>query len=96
VSGIEGLLQIPELSWDRAERAEGSTASINKLSENRTATIKLTTITIVSVDGLMQGLGGTDEGRRMARTCRDRSGLQCRWSHGTGGSQPFPCRKLVK
>jgi dihydrofolate reductase len=35
----------------------------DKLSEKGTATMKLTTITIVSVDGVMQGLGGPDEDR---------------------------------
>src|SRR6266700_1322706 len=36
----------------------------DKLSEEETATMKLTTITMVSVDGVMQGLGGRDEDRR--------------------------------
>jgi dihydrofolate reductase len=36
----------------------------DKLSEKGTATMKLTTITNVSVDGVMQGLGGPDEDRR--------------------------------
>ncbi len=35
----------------------------DKLSEKGTATMKLTTITNVSVDGVMQGLGGPDEDR---------------------------------
>src|SRR3984893_14428592 len=36
----------------------------DKLSEKGTATMKLATITNVSVDGVMQGLGGPDEDRR--------------------------------
>jgi dihydrofolate reductase len=36
----------------------------DKLSEKGTATMKLTTVTHVSVDGVMQGLGGPDEDRR--------------------------------
>ena len=36
----------------------------DKLREKGTATLKLTTITHVSVDGVMQGLGGADEDRR--------------------------------
>jgi len=35
----------------------------DKLSEKETATMKLTTVTIVSVDGVMQGLGVPDEDR---------------------------------
>ena len=35
----------------------------DKLKEKGTATMKLTTITMVSVDGVMQGLGGPDEDR---------------------------------
>jgi dihydrofolate reductase len=36
----------------------------NKTNEQGTLTMKLTTITNVSVDGVMQGLGGRDEDRR--------------------------------
>ena len=53
------------LCCDGRDRRRGPVESNDdKLREKGTATLKLTTITHVSVDGVMQGLGGADEDRR--------------------------------
>jgi dihydrofolate reductase len=49
---------------DEFGAAVGSLTNDDQINENGPATMKLTTITHVSVDGVMQGLGGPDEDRR--------------------------------
>lgn len=45
---------------DRGDRSGPVRPNNDHTNEKGTATMKLTTITIVSVDGVMQGLGGPD------------------------------------
>src|SRR5918997_6076854 len=50
-------------TWRRRERPAGRGDGHDKTDEKGTATMKLTTNTNVSVDGVMQGLGGPEEDR---------------------------------
>jgi hypothetical protein len=54
---------------DEIAAAVRSHRTTNKPSEKGTATVKLTTTTNVSVDGVIQGLGGPDEDRLLALHC---------------------------
>src|SRR5438105_3397602 len=57
---LERLFSLP---WRRRICRSPQWATTTNPSEKGTATMKLTTITHVSVDGVMQGLGGPDEDR---------------------------------
>jgi hypothetical protein len=54
---------------DEIAAAVRSHRTTNKPSEKGTATVKLTSTTNVSVDGVMQGLGGPDEDLLLALHC---------------------------